>query len=316
MLLGDNWFKQTSAKKAAEIAARRIKKCDDILENLEKELNLVEGWKKQAQTLTRDKSECIDITEDFDEEKEKEWKRTHAENVKKERLAKAEGSEEESDLWRRLEELEVQEALEREWDEDEGEEDSEVDEEYEETDEEESDITTDNISSDSDNDETNTDLINKRLSELAPAVTGDSKEVNESKVPKRRVSWVETPDPDLLATISPLKTISFKHSSEPDCEDMNSDKEVPATPSDLIHFSCKQPKSILKHSDREIFVNEEALAIADRRAEPSKVLFIDSEHEAVQDEITERNVSEAVIQEPEAPVRKVSKFKAARMKSK
>ena len=53
---------QTSAKKAAEIAARRIKKCDDILENLEKELNLVEGWKKQAQTLTRDKSECIEPT--------------------------------------------------------------------------------------------------------------------------------------------------------------------------------------------------------------------------------------------------------------
>ena len=78
VLLGDNWFIQTSAKKATEIADRRIKRCDDILENLEKELNLVEGWQKQAQTLTRDKSECVEITEDYDEEKEKEWKKAHA----------------------------------------------------------------------------------------------------------------------------------------------------------------------------------------------------------------------------------------------
>ena len=93
----------------------------------------------------------------------------------------------------------------------------------------------------------------------------------------------------------------------------------PDTPKGLLSRRPSLPpwcRSWSAHSDREIFVNEEALAIADRRAEPSKVMFIDSEHGAVQDEITERNVSEAVIQEPEAPVRKVSKFKAARMKSK
>lgn len=315
VLLGDNWFIQTSAKKAAEIADRRIKKCDEILESLEKELNLVEGWKKQAQTLTKDKSECVEITEDYDEDKEMEWKKTHAENVKKERSTKSKESKEEEDLWQRLEELEVQEALEKEWDEKE-EGDSE-EEEYEETDEEESDITTDNISSDSDNDETNVDLINQRLSELAPSVIGDKKDAtDEAKVQKRRVSWVQTPEPELLAPTGPERTISFKHSSETDFVEATSDMLVPATPSDLIKFACKQPKSILKQTDSEILVNEEALTRADRTVEPSKVQYFDPENEAVQDQIVERNVSEAVIQEPEPEVRKVSKFKAARMKSK
>ena len=63
-------------------------------------------------------------------------------------------------------------------------------------------------------------------------------------------------------------------------------------------------------------MNEEALTRADRTVEPSKVQYFDQENEAVQDQIVERNVSEAVIQEPEPEVRKVSKFKAARMKSK
>ena len=63
-------------------------------------------------------------------------------------------------------------------------------------------------------------------------------------------------------------------------------------------------------------MNQEALAKADRTVEPAKVQFIDPEHEAVQNQIVERNVSEAVTQEPEPEVRKVSKFKAARMKSK
>ena len=52
------------------------------------------------------------------------------------------------------------------------------------------------------------------------------------------------------------------------------------------------------------------------RVEPYRVQFIDPEHEAVQDQIVERTICEAVIQEPELEVRKVSKFKAARMKSK
>ena len=34
VLLGDNWFMEASAKKAAEVAARRLQECDKILEKV------------------------------------------------------------------------------------------------------------------------------------------------------------------------------------------------------------------------------------------------------------------------------------------
>ena len=45
VLLGDNWFAERSAKQAAEVAQRRIDKCSEMLEGLDKELTLIEGWK-------------------------------------------------------------------------------------------------------------------------------------------------------------------------------------------------------------------------------------------------------------------------------
>ena len=34
VLLGDNWFMEASAKKAAEVAARRLQECDKIIEKV------------------------------------------------------------------------------------------------------------------------------------------------------------------------------------------------------------------------------------------------------------------------------------------
>ena len=48
VLLGDNWFAERSAKQAAEVAQRRIDKCTEMLEGLDKELALIEGWRNQA----------------------------------------------------------------------------------------------------------------------------------------------------------------------------------------------------------------------------------------------------------------------------
>ena len=48
VLLGDNWFAERSAKQAAEVAQRRIDKCTEMLEGLDKELALIEGWRTQA----------------------------------------------------------------------------------------------------------------------------------------------------------------------------------------------------------------------------------------------------------------------------
>ena len=34
VLLGDNWFMEASAKRAAEVASRRLQECDNILEKV------------------------------------------------------------------------------------------------------------------------------------------------------------------------------------------------------------------------------------------------------------------------------------------
>ena len=310
VLLGDNWFIQTSAKKAAEIAGRRIKACDDILNNLEKELDLVEGWRKQAKIFGKEQGECVEIQEEFDDEAEKEWKKKHAESVRKEKISQNQISNTDDDLWQRLEELEVQEALEREWDEESDEDESE---DYI-SDEDESDITTDNIESDTDQ---NKDKGLENYDEIESIPLGD----NNERQMKRRVSWVGlNPSAGSVAASDPLKTIFFKHSDEADTAQIVNvgGAAVPNIPSDLVHFTCRQPKSILKRTNSDILVREET-----SKPEQVKTIFpdlvrdIEPADAAVQDTIVERNVvSEEGIQEPEAEVRKVSKFKAARLKSK
>merc|ERR1719500_1079161 len=115
VLLGDNWFVETSAKHAAQIAGRRVMECDKMLQKVEEEVKLIEGWQKSAGDIGKEHAECVDIKEDYEEEKEREWKEKHKENVKKEKDKGNVKVEEDDELWRRLDELEVQEALEKEW---------------------------------------------------------------------------------------------------------------------------------------------------------------------------------------------------------
>jgi len=298
VLLGDNWFIETSAKKAAAIAERRLKSCDKILENLQKELELVEGWKKQAGILGKEQEDCVEITEEYDADVEENWKVKHAERVKKEKSETKKDKSDESDLWKRLEELEVQEALEREW---ENEAENDSDEGVSEDDESsESELTSDNIESDSDQE------INVK----------DNEEAQNVQKVKRRVSWVE-PCSEFRDTsaLEPQKTITFIHSKEQDSTENINIGEVPLNPSDLLHFACRQPKSILKPSDSEILVNRDDLSSDNLRPFHPEIVPIDPESNPVQDTIIEKDTSENVISEP-VPERKVSKFKAARMKSK
>ena len=297
VLLGDNYFIETSAKKAAAIAERRIKSCDKILDNLQKELELVEGWRKQASLLGKEKEDCVEITEDYDAKAEEDWKVKHAERVKKEKSEKNQDKSDESELWKRLEELEVQEALEREW---ENEDESEDDDSEDDDESSESELTSDNILSSDSEEETNV------------------KDSEETQKVKRSVSWVE-PCSEFRdsSALEPAKTISFTHSKEKDSTESykSGDSEVPLNPSDLIHFACRHPKSILKPSDSEILVNRDNLSSENLKPFHPEIVPIDPEFNPVQNTIVEKDTSENVISEP-VPERKVSKFKAARMKSK
>ena len=81
VLLGDNWFMEASAKKAAEVASRRLLECDKILEKvltnmvpskstkfklwqLEEELKRVEGWAGSVGGVAKEREQCVDIKEE------------------------------------------------------------------------------------------------------------------------------------------------------------------------------------------------------------------------------------------------------------
>lgn len=80
VLLGDNWFVDRSSKQATEIVKRRIKQCDSMLDTLEKQKIQFEKWIEYTeQTQAED---LVEIREEYDPEKEKNWKEQHRKNVK------------------------------------------------------------------------------------------------------------------------------------------------------------------------------------------------------------------------------------------
>ncbi|XP_052230610.1 unconventional prefoldin RPB5 interactor-like isoform X2 [Dreissena polymorpha] len=119
VLLGDNWFVERSAKQAADIVTRRIESIDKQLEDLNKQLGLLQprlDFTTELEGMSRDR-EVQDIREEYDEEKEKTWKVQHKKNVQAYRhklKAEAEQSNTpvttkdntDADLWQRLDQLE------------------------------------------------------------------------------------------------------------------------------------------------------------------------------------------------------------------
>ncbi|XP_032683030.1 unconventional prefoldin RPB5 interactor-like protein isoform X2 [Odontomachus brunneus] len=119
--LGDGYFAKYSASQAIELCNRRISIADDTLKRLEAERNLYE----MKQTLVMEDffgdQDKKDIFEHVDEEKLDEWRIQHREREKEYHKKLAEIKEKkkndksiEEDLFRRLDELELEEELEDE----------------------------------------------------------------------------------------------------------------------------------------------------------------------------------------------------------
>jgi len=126
VLLGDNWFAERSAKQAGEVAERRIHKCTEMLESLDKELTLIEGWSQkvsdpEALPTAAAASGEVDIREPYDEEAEAAWAQKHKESVRRHKKEKSRDSINgdrddhansiDDELFRRLDELELEEEL-------------------------------------------------------------------------------------------------------------------------------------------------------------------------------------------------------------
>ncbi|XP_073984625.1 uncharacterized protein isoform X2 [Rhodnius prolixus] len=122
--LGGGWFVKTCSAEAQEICTRRILECNGMLEKLEKEKKLFEGWTALSSNQIFASGESKEIIEPYDDKVEASWRVRHAEKVKeyRKKLAKIrkeledsrdkERSEEE--LWRHLDLLEMQEEFEDE----------------------------------------------------------------------------------------------------------------------------------------------------------------------------------------------------------
>ncbi|XP_054707462.1 unconventional prefoldin RPB5 interactor 1-like isoform X2 [Uloborus diversus] len=106
VLLGDDWFAEVSAKEASAIASRRILQCLKMLEECEKEKLQFENWLKYINEVTNSEG-LVDIREEYDEEKEKEWRDKHAESLKeyrRQRTAEEKSHQENQDGSKMLEE--------------------------------------------------------------------------------------------------------------------------------------------------------------------------------------------------------------------
>lgn len=83
--LGDNWFVERSAKQSVEIANRKIVKCNELLERLEKNEAQIAEWLKKLDEMKSDRDNLVEIHEEFNEEEEKRWREKHRENVRKQK---------------------------------------------------------------------------------------------------------------------------------------------------------------------------------------------------------------------------------------
>ena len=198
-------------------------------------------------------------------------------------------------VMRRLEELEVREALEEQW--------GEEEETEEETDDEEEE------SEESDDEEEEEEL----LSEMRQYSGGE-----RTAEKNRRVSWAfgEGEDPS-LPPVNPRLELRFSHSEQPSAKASPLvGEQLPAQPSDLAHFTCQAPKPILKPSTAPILIKEvenSEDADDDEIPEPfedpcSATVLEKAPTEDVVEEDSELKEEE---EEKEMPKR-VSKFKAMR----
>lgn len=305
VLLGDNWFIETSASHAGEIAKRRLEQCDTLLGKVEEELRLVQGWQEQTNKVSKDSDQYKDIKEEYDEEKEAEWKKQHRANIKKDKLTGGKPDTTDEDIWKRLEELEVREELEKQWED----ESSESDDESDNDEESESDELSDECDDD--------DKITEGLSFQNLGNTGELETSSSRPKLARRVSWggekVIDKASDDDCPLIPEKIVVFDHSDAPSPVDSYSGQsQVPGNPSELHHFVCQQPRSILKPSDSPILVKETEITLENTTHTFDNAVGETVLERAVIDKPVKDIDNEITKEEP----KKISRFKASRQQNK
>lgn len=90
VLLGENYFVERSAKQSKEIAKRRIELCDTTIEKFKKEKEQYENWLDFTKNIQKEKDDFVEIVEELDEEKEKEWREEHRRKLREYKIKERE----------------------------------------------------------------------------------------------------------------------------------------------------------------------------------------------------------------------------------
>lgn len=344
VLLGENWFVERSAKQSVEIVRRRIAKCEETMNRLNSEIELHHSWEKSTKKLHSDLVNATGIDFAEEEEDEEAWREKHRQKVRdyrqklagmREKGIPPEGGDddtldEEVDIWKRLDELELQEELEHELDllgsEEEDTEEDEEDQEYEEYEEKEE----ERGGCDEVNEET--ELINNH---------DDSPMENDDSAKSRKgVTWSETDSvrqfriDEILSKTEAMDEgtdtlkIHFKHTPTKKSSSAQSAaavaaaeaEEVISSPSDIFRKFCRtpeteaaEPKSILKVKKSTTPVIETPQDDPPPQRQQKKQVT------AVGDEVKEHVLMEPKQEVASAEVnthRPVSRFKASRLNRK
>lgn len=132
MLLGDNWFVEQSAKQTVDILSRRMTALQTEVDQLQARMQQIKTELSYAKELGVEGSDTVEIVEPYDEHFEQNWKAQHEASLHKYLQETKESntlnrndqtstdSIEYEQIWRRLEQLEKEEAEGKE-DEDKGE---------------------------------------------------------------------------------------------------------------------------------------------------------------------------------------------------
>ncbi|KAL0278328.1 UNVERIFIED_CONTAM: hypothetical protein PYX00_000176 [Menopon gallinae] len=308
--LGETWFVKKTASQTVDLCNRRIKECDSMLEKLKKERELLESKKSlPAEKEAFGSDERPEIIECVTEEEHEEWKKEHRIRVRgyRQKLAELRNKEKkpietEEDLWNRLDELELREELEDEL----------------------ARLNSENYpddNGDDDDNDSNEDL------DLCESVE-QSCDVNTKAEPKaknHRVSFSIDKSDDESSDDMP-NVLEIIHSpNEPEFKPFTGDIN---SPEDIYQSYLKtlNPKSILKNS---VNVNHEieqlnCLAGDDSETESDKNEDVDYHVNSgiVLSDVVAKNMDESGDGMPKQafetsfkePTKRISKFKASRMK--
>ncbi|XP_017764162.1 PREDICTED: unconventional prefoldin RPB5 interactor-like protein [Eufriesea mexicana] len=327
--LGDGYFAKYSTSGAVALCERRIKKADEILNNLNAERNLYETRMIMLENNFFEDSDGSEIVEHWNEDQITEWKKRHREREReyhqklaKLRLEERRKIETEEDLFNRLDQLEIEEELADEFNRLENEkyeffgEELEEEESYyesescseseEEKEPKEEDIEVFDSDTKQPNDFVKSRKIKKFVLFAKPEHILNKQEENLRKEKEEDSKSTEDLEGDNLL-------IEFHHSENNPI--VKSDGDSIETPADIYRLFFRS-KSILKRSPNDI--NPEQPASSDYSMEEEKEeeeTIKSSAYEAVVKDIQERNttVTNKILEKEENnDTRLVSKFKRDR----